>query len=161
VGATTTPLKERIHHHKGKANRSGSKYIPADYEWEMRLLEECTLEDKVARERYWYSTLHPLYNIQTPGQSKAEYDRKYRETEGYKEALKARQQSEEHKEYHREYNAAHMEEHNAYRRTEKYHEYAQKYRDDNREAIRATHREYMKNYRAAKKAAKAAEAKKD
>ena len=42
-------------------------------EYDVKLLEECSDEQGVSREQYWYDTLTPLYNYMRPGQTRAEY----------------------------------------------------------------------------------------
>lgn len=67
------------------------------------LLEECEDTLRVVREKYWYEELHPLYNIQKPGQTKAEIRHKHYMTNSCQEAHAKRRQTKEHKEYMRIY----------------------------------------------------------
>ena len=74
VGSTITSLKRRGSEHRTPKNSAGSHHIPKDFQWEIRLIEECSIENRTARERYWYEELKPFYNNQVPGRTKKEYD---------------------------------------------------------------------------------------
>jgi hypothetical protein len=67
VGKTVLSLKQRKSMHSAPNNRAGTRHIPPDTEWDMRLLEECSAADTKKRERWWYENLKPLYNSYTPG----------------------------------------------------------------------------------------------
>jgi predicted GIY-YIG superfamily endonuclease len=86
VGQTICTLRKRETEHRSKGNKTYSKYIPKDMEWEIKLLEECEDDIATMREQYYYDTLKPFYNRQRPGQTKKEYKRKYRQTEACKES---------------------------------------------------------------------------
>ena len=69
VGKTTN-LKRRERFHRSRyLNSTGSKNIPEDTEWTMKLLETVSDEIGYLRERYYFDTLMPLYNINKPGNS--------------------------------------------------------------------------------------------
>jgi hypothetical protein len=75
-------LKERYWCHVSKGNKATSKLIPQELSpYQIKLLEECSEEQQVTREQYWYDTLTPLYNRYRPGQTQKEYD----QTEARKE----------------------------------------------------------------------------
>lgn len=99
VGKTTQTLRKRESKHRSIGNRSHSKYIPDDIDWEMVLLEECEDNIAISREQYYYDTLKPFYNNNRPGQTPEEYrqteagkeaqresERKYRQTDAGKES---------------------------------------------------------------------------
>jgi len=67
---STTDTKRRLKAHRNKESRA-SKEI-GDYDIEFHILEECDIETRYERERHYYETLKPLYNIQHPGLSKEE-----------------------------------------------------------------------------------------
>jgi len=67
VGKTTLTLKQRRSMHSAPNNKAGTKDIPIDSDWDMRLLEECSANETKKRERYWYDLLKPLYNNYKPG----------------------------------------------------------------------------------------------
>lgn len=75
VGSTLQTLKDRTTDHRSKSNGTNSRYIPKEFQWEMKLLEECEQEVRYARERHWYESLMPLYNKTVPARSKQEYSR--------------------------------------------------------------------------------------
>ena len=75
VGKTTNELRRRATQHRTTHNHTTSKYIPDYMDWEIKLIEECTDEQGLIREQYWYDTLMPIYNYQRPGQSQDEYKR--------------------------------------------------------------------------------------
>ena len=114
VGQTICTLKKRESQHRSKGNKTYSKYIPKDMEWEIKLLEECEDDIAITREQHYYDTLKPFYNKQRPGQTEKEYKKKYRQTEAYKqsqrESQRKYQQTEAYKEsqreYHKRYRAA-------------------------------------------------------
>ena len=70
VGSTVRELRERQYEHRcgdtGKNHAAGSKDIPDDCEWEIKLLEECSEESRRSREQYYYDTLKPFYNLNSP-----------------------------------------------------------------------------------------------
>ncbi len=103
VGQTRQPLKEREYKHRSKGNKTCSKYIPKDIDWEIKLLEECEDDIATMREQYYYDTLKPFYNRCRPGQTRKETQRQYRQTEAGKESKRKSEQKEAHKEYQREY----------------------------------------------------------
>ena len=97
VGRTKNELRARSWGHTKKANDSSSKYIPDELRpFEIKLLEECSEEQQIAREQYWYDTLMPLYNICRPGQTGKELD----QTEARK--IKKREARNRHYARHRE-----------------------------------------------------------
>jgi hypothetical protein len=65
VGQTINPTR-REYEHRRTRNGTGTDDIPKDMEWEMKILEECSVLDKKEKERYWYDTLKPFYNIIRP-----------------------------------------------------------------------------------------------
>ena len=77
VGSTKRPLNRRLGDHQRKESHA-SRDIPEDYEWEMRVLEECALEQRYTQERHWYDTLKPFLNVKTPNKSNAEAVRDWR-----------------------------------------------------------------------------------
>jgi len=78
VGSTIRSLKKRESEHKIRTNQCGSRNIPKEYEWGIRLLEECSIEDRVLRERHWMTELTPFYNDHLPGRGNTESVRAYR-----------------------------------------------------------------------------------
>ncbi len=88
VGRTKQELRERRWQHMGKQDKGcSSKYIPAELRpFEIKLLEECSEEQEIAREQYWYDTRMPLYNICRPGQISYELERTEARKEKKKEA---------------------------------------------------------------------------
>jgi len=66
VGSTIMTLKKREWSHRCKSNKAGSRDIPVDCIWEMKLLEECAVELRLERELYYYHLLKPLYNHNSP-----------------------------------------------------------------------------------------------
>jgi len=70
---STNDMQERLYNHRSINNDTTSRHIPKDCDWEMILLEECEDSDKIRRERHYIETLNPLYNLQIPGRSRAEY----------------------------------------------------------------------------------------
>ena len=58
-------LREEYHRSK-KYNDCGSKDIPDYIDWEMIKLESVTEDIANIKERYYYDTLKPLYNINKP-----------------------------------------------------------------------------------------------
>jgi predicted GIY-YIG superfamily endonuclease len=73
VGQTKDMTNRYYKHSNKKSNRSGSRYIPDDFQWSMVLLEECEDVMGTSREQHFYDTLKPLYNKKRPGQTHAEY----------------------------------------------------------------------------------------
>lgn len=64
----TNNLKRRERFHRSKyLNSTGSKNIPGDLIWTMKLLETVSDDMGYIRERYYYDTLKPIYNIYKPG----------------------------------------------------------------------------------------------
>jgi hypothetical protein len=60
-------LKLREEYHRSKRyNDCGSRDIPDCIDWEMKKLEKVTEDIANIRERYYYDTLKPLYNINKP-----------------------------------------------------------------------------------------------
>jgi hypothetical protein len=98
VGQTIQTLQERASGHKKVSNTCGSKNIPPDIQWEIKLLEECA-ENAAARERHYIETLTPPYNERIPGRTKSEYAQMYKHTE----ICMAYEQSETRKEAKRAY----------------------------------------------------------
>lgn len=69
VGSTTDP------HRRQKAHRNKESKVSkeiGEYDIVFHVLEECEIERRFERERFYYETLRPLYNIQHPGLSKNE-----------------------------------------------------------------------------------------
>ena len=118
VGKTILSLKTREINHRSKGNAASSKYIPSYIDWEIKLIEECEESQGTLREQYWYDTLKPLYNMQRPGQTEKESQRKYYQTEVRKESQRRYQQTEARKEYVRKY-----------QQTEAFKEYQRRYRE--------------------------------
>ena len=69
VGSTTNLAKRKHNHKKKYARGIGSDLIPSEFEWELKVLEKCSMEDRYMREQYHYDTLMPLLNQQRPGQT--------------------------------------------------------------------------------------------
>ena len=67
-GSTTQSLKERFRGHFKPGNRSHSKLITSCPTAYIELVEEVSVEDKVARERWWVEN-NPCVNKQLPGRS--------------------------------------------------------------------------------------------
>ena len=88
VGKTRQLLKHRALDHRTRNNIAHSKHIPGYMDWDIKLLEECPDGQGAIREQYWYDTLAPFYNYQRPGQTHAEYDKKY--YEAHREEYSAR-----------------------------------------------------------------------
>ena len=87
VGRTKLVLKERYWCHMSKGNEAHSKNIPDELcPYAIKLLEECSEEEQIAREQYWYDTLMPLYNKCRPGQSSSEGQKLYEQTEEGRQA---------------------------------------------------------------------------
>ena len=87
VGRTIQTLEKRASEHRSAGNQAGSRNIPPDVEWEIKLLEECA-ENAAARERHYIETLKPLYNTIIPGtatETQKAYQKAYRQTEAGKE----------------------------------------------------------------------------
>jgi hypothetical protein len=66
VGSTVRRLSDRLREHRSDKNDCASKHISNEYEWEIKLLEECPIDDILIREQHWYDILMPLYNVFTP-----------------------------------------------------------------------------------------------
>ena len=66
VGSTILALEVREYIHRSKGNSCGSKNIPVDCEWDIRLLEECTSDMRRQREQFHYENLKPFYNQNNP-----------------------------------------------------------------------------------------------
>ena len=99
IGRTEESLGRRARNHRTVCNEACSKDIPKDFEWDIRLIEECSIENRIARERYWIEELKPFYNRYRPGQTKAEYMK----TEDYKVYKKEYYQTDAYKEYKKAY----------------------------------------------------------
>ena len=100
VGQTIQTLRKREYKHRCKGNKTCSKYIPKDIDWEIKLLEECENDIATMREQYYYDTLKPFYNRCRPynGLTQNERVKEYQQTEAYKQKIK----TEEYKRYNRE-----------------------------------------------------------
>jgi len=88
VGRTTQELRRRFCTHmlRTRQNKAGSKYIPDELRpFEIKLLEECSYEQQIAREQHFYDTRMPLYNIQRPGEAQKDSEKKYKHSERGKE----------------------------------------------------------------------------
>ena len=110
VGQTIQTLKRRASEHRSAGNQTGSRNIPPDVQWEIKLLEECE-ENATVRERHYVETFNPPYNKIIPGRTPAEYrqtdvakaiQRAYGQTEARKAYLRAYRQTEAAKALHRE-----------------------------------------------------------
>ena len=67
VGSTVQTLNQRENEHRNvKYSKCSSIYIPNEYEWEIRLIEECSILNKRMREQCYYDLLKPLYNTRRP-----------------------------------------------------------------------------------------------
>ena len=122
VGKTTTDLKERERSHRSKSNATQSRYIPKHCKWEIVEIGEYPDDEGTLWEQFWYDTLDPLYNIQRPGQTTAEYEQsekrkklnaEYQQTEKYKKSQAKYKLSENGKKNNVEYQRK-------YQQTEKY-----------------------------------------
>jgi len=73
IGRTKNPEK-RLREHRSKASNKGcgANLIPPIYDWEMKVLEECSPENQKQRERYWFDSLNPLLNKQVPLRTNSE-----------------------------------------------------------------------------------------
>ncbi len=89
VGKTIRKLNCRANMHRSRINNTHSRYIPDYMDWGIKLLEECSDEQAIKREQYWYDTLMPFYNNKRPGQTKPEYDKIYKES--HREEINARE----------------------------------------------------------------------
>lgn len=69
VGSTKDPAR-RWKAHRNKESKASREI--GDYDLEFHILEECPIESRHARERFYYETLCPFYNVQHPGLSKNE-----------------------------------------------------------------------------------------
>ena len=116
VGSTIQTFKQREWEHRSKSNNCSSRHIPKDCEWVMKLLESCSVEERIIREQYYYDTLKPLYNEIRPGQTRKEYEqtdagkeskRRFRQTDAYKEYKRLYHQTDARKEYMRRYHQTH------------------------------------------------------
>lgn len=103
IGKTTGSLKRRKRDHRSKGNTASSKHIPPYIDWELRLIEECEVAQGTLREQYWFDILKPLYNMQRPGQTQKESQRKYAQTEARKESQRKYYQTEAYREARRKY----------------------------------------------------------
>ena len=64
----TKNLKRRERFHRSKyLNSTVSKNIPDNIIWTMKLLEVVSDDMGYIRERYYYDTLKPIYNVYKPG----------------------------------------------------------------------------------------------
>jgi|688.fasta_scaffold1308303_2 hypothetical protein len=99
VGKTKRKLNERASMHRSTCNTTRSKYIPDYINWEIKLLEECSDEQSVIREQYYYDKLMPLYNSHRPGQTLNEA----------KKAWYIKHGTQYHREYMRNYRAHKVE----------------------------------------------------
>ena len=78
VGKTTRSLNKRAIEHKcDKTNTTGSKFIPKDIVWDIKLLEEVLDKQGTEYERFYVEYLEPKYNKQIPGRTKAESYKAY------------------------------------------------------------------------------------
>jgi len=91
VGQTINTLQKRAHEHRCVNNNAGSKNIPPDVTWEIKLLEECEEEHATSWERFYIEMLTPPYNKVVPGRTKKEYQA---QSEVAKEARRVYRQSE-------------------------------------------------------------------
>jgi len=67
-------LNARSCGHRKKSNTANSKYIPDYMDWEIVLIQEVPDDESTMWEQLYYDELMPLYNVQRPGQDKAEYN---------------------------------------------------------------------------------------
>lgn len=67
IGHSKDPLK-RYKEHLGKKTigEVGSKLIPTEYQYEIKILEKCDYAERFFAERKWYDKLNPLYNVRAP-----------------------------------------------------------------------------------------------
>jgi hypothetical protein len=65
VGKTQN-ITKRERSHRSIYEGSGSKNIPKDMPWVLKEIERCHYTREKERERYWYDTLNPLYNLNRP-----------------------------------------------------------------------------------------------
>jgi hypothetical protein len=65
--------KREWQHRHVSGNSSGSRNIPSECEWVMKLLEECNADNRYMKEQYWFDTLKPLYNERRPGRTAKEW----------------------------------------------------------------------------------------
>lgn len=70
VGSTTDFDRRKYEH--TNTETLASKNISMEYPITFRVLEECEIDKRYIRERYYYETLNPLLNIQHPGLTKKE-----------------------------------------------------------------------------------------
>jgi len=81
VGSTARALHTRAIEHRSLKRGYGGSCISPEYEWEIKLLEACSIEERVSKEKEWIDRLTPLLNVATPGasnQSRAQYQRVWR-----------------------------------------------------------------------------------
>ena len=112
VGSTTNAKRREREHRRKDDKGVGASLIQDEYEWEFKVLEECMAEEKIAREQYWYDTLHPLVNMQRPGQTHAESVKQWKEVNREHNAAKYRQWYEA----NRERKAAYQRQHRTLKR---------------------------------------------
>jgi alpha-amylase/alpha-mannosidase (GH57 family) len=79
VGHTIAPerrMKEHIN--KKDVGLTSSKLIPAEYVYDMKILEVCEKTNRFYIERKWYDILKPLCNTRTPRLHQYEIDERNR-----------------------------------------------------------------------------------
>ena len=107
VGSTIRTLTQREYQHRAKSNKSGSKDIPKDCIWKIKLLEKCAVELRYERELYYYNLLKPLYNMKSPYNPMTQLERtKDYQSRNPNQTIRYR---ESHREYYREYAKAYYE----------------------------------------------------
>ena len=111
IGSTTASLNDRKRQHKYDSKRNdcirGSKILIEEYGWEnciFAILEECTLEQRYERERWYIENIPNTVNKRIPGRT----DKEYRE-----------ENSEKEKERNKAYYEANKERKKAYRESKK------------------------------------------
>ena len=158
VGSTIQTLKRRESDHTKTDNPCASKHIPKDCEWVMKLLEECSADERLAREQYYYDLLKPLYNERNPIKDEMlrkataqKYLEQYYQRNREKLIQRTKDYAENNKEAISERNKVHYENNKdvvcekvrAYREAnlEKVKAREKAYRENNREAVLARRKE--------------------
>lgn len=112
VGSTVNTARREQEHRSLKDSGVGSADIPGEYNWILKVLEECEDDMRLQVERQWYENLKPLLNKCHPGRSNTEIHRMYRKRD-----------NEHYKAYWREYHKLNrekiLEKHRRYRARKK------------------------------------------
>ena len=66
VGSTDWPRSRENQHRTLGKNKTYSKFIPREYEWEMVILDKCDKSNRFILEQHYYDMLNPLFNAIRP-----------------------------------------------------------------------------------------------